>query len=125
MAGHADSRLAGHSEERVMALIDLKESARELPHAWSSRVVATVGIESAGGAGGRAANVKIVRMDGAPYPEEQHDYAEGLLVVDGHMNLVVKGEAVTVRTGELYVVPPGVVHHVAPGSAGTLLILDV
>jgi mannose-6-phosphate isomerase-like protein (cupin superfamily) len=104
-----------------MALIDLKESARELPQAWSSQVVARVGMESAG----VAANVKVVRMDGAPYPEEQHDYAEGLLVVDGQMNLVVKGEGVTVRAGELYVVPPGVAHNVAPGSAGTLLILDV
>jgi quercetin dioxygenase-like cupin family protein len=63
-------------------------------------------------------------MDGAPYPDESHDHPEGLLVVDGQLNLTVDSEAITVRGGEIYVVPVGVAHAVAPGSTGTLVIFD-
>lgn len=70
------------------------------------------------------ANIKVMRMDGRPYPEESHDYAEGLLVVDGQLNLTVGSDAVTVRTGEIVIVPIGVKHSVAPGSTGTLLVFD-
>ena len=70
------------------------------------------------------ANIKLLRMDGAPYPDESHDHPEGLLVVDGQLNLTVGSEAITVRAGEIYVVPVGVAHAVAPGSTGTLVIFD-
>jgi len=63
-------------------------------------------------------------MDGAPYPDESHDYPEGLLVVDGQLNLTVGAEKITVRAGEIFVVPVGVAHTVAPGSIGTLVIFD-
>jgi len=70
-------------------------------------------------------NFKVLRMDGTPYPDEVHDYAEGLLVIDGELRLRIHGEAVTVSRGEVYVVPAGVPHSVDAGSAGTLVILDV
>lgn len=70
------------------------------------------------------ARLKLTRMDATPYGEETHDYAEGLLVVDGQLRLRVAGQPVSVRAGELYVVPAGVPHAVEPGSAGTLLIID-
>jgi quercetin dioxygenase-like cupin family protein len=98
-----------------MNLIRLTEVARELPQAWSSRVVSTFG----------GANLKVLRMDEAAYAPECHDYAEGLLVLEGVMMLDVDGELIRVNAGEIYVVPAGVMHGVAAGSTGTLLILDV
>jgi quercetin dioxygenase-like cupin family protein len=70
------------------------------------------------------ASIKVMRMDGTPYPDESHDYPEGLLVVDGQLNLTVGPDAITVRAGEIFIVPAGVAHAVAPGSTGTLVIFD-
>ena len=96
-----------------MSLVDLKLAAAQ-SQAWKSSVLATVG----------GANIKVMRMDGAPYPDESHDYPEGLLVVDGQLNLTVGSNAITVRAGEIFIVPAGVAHAVAPGSTGTLVIFD-
>jgi quercetin dioxygenase-like cupin family protein len=95
--------------------IRLNDSAAQLPKAWSSRVVARFG----------TANLKLVRMDASAYPDECHDYDEGLLVLDGEMLLQVGGQEIRVLAGDIYVVPAGVVHGVGAGSRGTLLILDV
>lgn len=97
-----------------MTPIHLVDLARELPQAWSSRVLAQFG----------DARLKVVRMDDASYPEESHDYAEGLLVLEGEMRLRLDGQVVCVGAGQLCVVPPGVPHSVEQGSRGTLLILD-
>lgn len=98
-----------------MSLIRLMEAARELPDAWSSRVISTFG----------NANLKLLRMDAAAYPAECHDYAEGLLVLEGAMMLEVDSQLIRVSAGEIYIVPAGVAHSVAAGSRGTLLIVDV
>ncbi|WP_198666628.1 cupin domain-containing protein [Marinomonas shanghaiensis] len=63
-------------------------------------------------------------MDGTPYPDESHDYPEGLLVVDGQLNLKVGSDEITVRAGEIFIVPVGIAHSVTSGSTGTLVILD-
>jgi len=97
-----------------MTLIRLADAAGELPQTWSSRVLAQFG----------DARLKVVRMDAQAYPEECHDYPEGLLVLEGVMVLQVEGKRLHVGTGELYVVPAGVPHSVDEGSYGTLLILD-
>ena len=97
-----------------MTPIRLIDAASELPEAWSSRVLAAIG----------DARLKLLRMDEAAYPEECHDYAEGLLVLDGEMVLSMQGTIMRVGAGELCIVPAGVPHSVAPGSRGTLLILD-
>jgi len=96
-----------------MNLINLKSAVAQLD-TWKSIVLARVA----------GANIKVMRMDGTPYPDESHDHPEGLLVVDGQLNLTVGSEAITVRAGEIYVVPVGVAHAVAPGSTGTLVIFD-
>lgn len=98
-----------------MSLIDLLATAAELPDAWRSTVVGRFG----------GANFKLLRMDAGAYEEETHDFAEGLLVLDGAMRLSVGGAIIDVGAGQLYVVPAGVAHAVAPGSRGTLAILDV
>lgn len=98
-----------------MSLIDLLATSAELPDAWRSTVVGRFG----------GANFKLVRMDAGGYEEETHDFAEGLLVLDGAMNLSIGDQIVEVGAGQLYVVPAGVAHGVAPGSRGTLVILDV
>jgi quercetin dioxygenase-like cupin family protein len=93
----------------------LNITAAELPQAWKSTVLSRVG----------GANLKVLRMDGTAYPDETHDYPEGLLVIDGQLNLTIDDKLVVVRAGELFVVPAGVAHAVAPGSAGTLMIVDI
>lgn len=97
-----------------MKSCDLIGAAGQLPQAWSSRVLAQFG----------DARLKVLRMDDAAYPEESHDYAEGLLVLEGELRLKLDGELVRVGAGELCVVPAGVPHSVEQGSRGTLLILD-
>jgi quercetin dioxygenase-like cupin family protein len=97
-----------------MALIRVSEAAGALPQAWTSTVLARFG----------DANLKVLRMDASAYPDERHDYPEGLLVLDGQMLLRIGGEVIRVGPGELYVVPAGMPHAVAAGSHGTLVILD-
>jgi quercetin dioxygenase-like cupin family protein len=89
-----------------MSLIDLKLAASQ-SEAWKSSVLAKVG----------SANIKVMRMDGRLYPDESHDHPEGLLVIDGQLNLTIGNEAITVHAGELFVVPVGsrtLWHQVAP-----------
>lgn len=97
-----------------MSAIPLAIQAAQLPLPWNSTVVARIG----------GANLKVLRMDGSEYPDETHDYPEGLLVLEGMLNLVVEGRPVVVGAGELFVVPAGVPHAVAAGSDGTLAIFD-
>ena len=96
-----------------MSLVDLKLAASQ-SEAWKSTVLAKVG----------GVNIKVMRMDGTPHPDESHDYPEGLLVVDGYLNLTIGQDAITVRAGEVFIVPIGISHAVAPGSTGTLVIFD-
>src|SRR5450830_14912 len=56
--------------EAGVPLVNLNAEADALPRAWSSRVLERFG-------GG---NFKVLRMDGTPYPNEVHGYAEGFLV---------------------------------------------
>jgi quercetin dioxygenase-like cupin family protein len=97
-----------------MNLINLKSAVTQSV-AWKSTIIAKVG----------GANIKVLRMDGTPYPDETHHYPEGLLVVDGQLNLMIGNDEITVRAGEIFVVPVGVEHAVAAGSVGTLVIVDV
>ena len=99
--------------ERDVSLVNLKSTVAQC-EAWKSTILATMA----------GANVKVLRMDGAPYPEESHSYPEVLLVVDGQLNLTVGSDSITVCTGETFIVPVGVAHAVAPGSTGTLVIVD-
>jgi len=98
-----------------MSHFELGSLAAALPAAWRSQVIARIG----------EANLKLLRMDALPLAEETHAYAEGLLVIDGQLNLELAGQPVVVRRGELYVVSAGVPHAVAGGSTGTLLIIDL
>lgn len=98
----------------MAAPIRLADVAAQLPQAWSSSVLAGFG----------DARLKLLRMDERPYPEESHDYDEGLLVLDGVMVLRIRDEVLRVEAGELYVVPAGMPHSVEGGSRGTLLIID-
>jgi quercetin dioxygenase-like cupin family protein len=96
-----------------MNLINLKSAVAQ-SEAWKSTILAKVG----------GANIKVLRMDGTPYPDESHNYPEGLLVIDGQLNLTIGNDAITVHAGEIFVVPIGVAHAVAAGSVGTLVIFD-
>ena len=100
---------------KAVHVISLDGTARGLAGAWQSKVLARIG----------DARVKVLRMDGSAYPEEQHDDAEALLVLDGELRLVIGGREQPVRTGEVVVVPSGIGHSVGAGSHGILLIVDV
>ncbi|TFW10172.1 cupin domain-containing protein [Oxalobacteraceae bacterium OM1] len=95
-------------------LINLRETAAQLPLPWKSTIV--------GSASG--ANLKVLRMDGRTYAPEAHEYAEALIVLDGCMNLSIEDRMVAVKAGEMFLVPSRVLHGVADGSHGTLLIVD-
>ncbi|KUJ41332.1 cupin [Streptomyces albus subsp. albus] len=98
-----------------MSPISLPETAAALPEAWRSLVVGEVG----------PARVKVLRMDELPVAEESHPVAEALLVLDGRLELAVRGRPVPVRPGELYLVPAATPHTVLPGSRGTLVIVEL
>ncbi|MBC2874848.1 MULTISPECIES: cupin domain-containing protein [Streptomyces] len=93
---------------------DVTGVSARLPAAWSSAVVGQVG----------TAQIKVLRMDGRPVPEERHEAAEALLVLDGLLRLAVDGRPVDVGPGALYTVPAGTPHAVLPGSHGTLVIVE-
>lgn len=97
-----------------MSKTDLRALAADLPEAWRSTVVG----QAAG------ANLKVLRMDGRAYPNESHPFDEALLVIEGQMNLDLRGDVVPVTAGQVFIVPAGVPHAVAPGSHGTLVIID-
>ncbi|MBU9827802.1 MULTISPECIES: cupin domain-containing protein [Yersiniaceae] len=98
-----------------MSLYDLRTEANALTEAWHSQVLGRIG----------EANLKILRMDARSVTEEVHEYDEGLLVIDGRLELSVKGKKISVRSGELYVAKAGVPHTVEIGSFGTLVIIDL
>jgi quercetin dioxygenase-like cupin family protein len=97
-----------------MTPIDLLAQAQGLPVAWASSRVGQVG----------GASVKVLRMDGQPYPEETHAHGEVLLVLDGELRLSAEGRPLTVAAGQMVLVPAGTAHAVEPGSHGTLLIVS-
>ena len=100
-------------DDKRLQPIDLALADAALPETWRSTKL--------GAANGAA--VKVLRMDASDYADEIHDYDEALLVLDGQMNLRVRGELVAVRAGEVVVVPAGTLHGVAPGSHGTLFVV--
>ena len=65
-----------------MSKTHLISAANQLPRAWASTIVG----QAAG------SNVKVLRMDGAAYPDESHDFDEALLVLDGCMRLDLQGQ---------------------------------
>ncbi|EKZ6360999.1 TPA: cupin domain-containing protein [Klebsiella aerogenes] len=98
-----------------MSLYDLRTEAHALPEAWHSHVLGRIG----------TANLKVVRMDERSVAEEVHEYDEGLLVINGQLELSVKGEKITVSSGQLYVAKAGIPHTVDTGSFGILVIIDL
>jgi quercetin dioxygenase-like cupin family protein len=96
-----------------MNLINRKSTVAQ-SQAWKSTILAKVG----------GANIEVLRMDATPYPDESHNYPEGLLAVNGQLNLTIGNDAITVHASEIFVVPIGVAHAVAAGSVGILLIFD-
>ena len=63
-----------------MSLYDLRTEAQALPTSWRSRILGRVG----------ATNLKVLRMDAHSVAEEVHVYDEGLLVIDGRLELSVQ-----------------------------------
>ena len=68
-------------------------------------------------------NVKLLQLSES-HEDEQHEYPEGLFVMNGQIDLLVDGKAIAVHEGGLYIVPPGAVHSVASASDGTAVIFE-
>ncbi|MDP9528261.1 cupin domain-containing protein [Pseudomonas protegens] len=98
-----------------MPLLSFEHLSRQLPAPWQSTRVGQVG----------PARIKVLRMNEQPYPEETHDYNEGLLVTQGCLRLGIGQACVEVVAGQMYLVEAGQAHRVLPGSHGTLVIIDV
>lgn len=98
-----------------MSLYDLRTEAYALPEAWHSHVLGRIG----------TANLKVLRMDERSVIEEVHEYDEGLLVIDGLLELSVNGKKISVSSGQLYVAKAGIPHTVETGSFGILVIIDL
>jgi len=98
-----------------MSLYDLRTESLALPEAWHSHVLGDSG----------TAHLKVLRMDEHSVNEEVHEYDEGLLVIDGRLELNVKGIKISVTSGQLYVAKAGIPHTVETGSFGTLVIIDL
>ncbi|WNP36115.1 cupin domain-containing protein [Enterobacter kobei] len=98
-----------------MSLYDLRTEAQALPQSWHSHVLGRVG----------NANLKVLRMDERSVIEEVHEYDEGLLVLEGRLELRVRGKKISVTSGQLYIARAGVPHTVEIGSYGTLVIIDL
>ncbi|GJL36331.1 hypothetical protein TUM17576_31510 [Enterobacter hormaechei] len=71
----------------VMTLYDLRTEAHALTEAWHSIVLGRIG----------TANLKVLRMDERSVTEEVHTYDEGLLVIDGRLELRVEGKKSLLR----------------------------
>ncbi|MFJ2861888.1 cupin domain-containing protein [Kitasatospora sp. NPDC087314] len=115
MRGRLPTRAGRAAGRHAMSLVDVYETAAELPDAWRSLVVGRVG----------TAAVKVLRMDGRALEPEAHGTAEALFVVEGLLELLLDGQELTVRPGQLCRIPAGVRHAVRAGSRGTLLIVEV
>ncbi|MDU6687064.1 MAG: cupin domain-containing protein [Enterobacteriaceae bacterium] len=98
-----------------MTLYDLRAEAHALTEAWHSIVLGSIG----------TANLKVLRMDERSVTEEVHTYDEGLLVIDGRLELSVEGKKISVTSGQLYVAKAGIPHTVETGSFGILVIIDL
>lgn len=98
-----------------MSLYDLTTEAAALTDAWHSNILGRVGV----------ANLKVLRMDERAISAEVHAYDEGLLVIDGRLELSVNDKKISVTPGQLYVAKAGVPHRVETGSFGTLVIIDL
>ncbi|WP_394373567.1 hypothetical protein [Phytobacter ursingii] len=70
-----------------MTLYDLRTEAHALTEAWHSIVLGRIG----------TANLKVLRMDERSVTEEVHTYDEGLLVIDGRLELRVEGKKSLLR----------------------------
>jgi quercetin dioxygenase-like cupin family protein len=68
-------------------------------------------------------NVKLLQLNES-HADEQHEYPEGVFVMDGQIDLLVDGKAIAVHKGGLYIVPPGALHSVATASDGTAVIFE-
>ncbi|NBF05131.1 cupin [Pseudomonas sp. Fl5BN2] len=98
-----------------MPLLSFDLLSLPLPAPWQSSLVGQVG----------PARIKVLRMGPQSYPEETHDYNEGLLVTQGCLRLGLGEAIVEVLPGQMYLVEAGQAHSVLPGSHGTLVIIDV
>jgi len=70
-------------------------------------------------------HVKLARLEGDKVPWHVHEEEDEMFfVLDGELEILERGNAVTVRAGEFYVVSRGVEHRVVPRGHVKLLLFE-
>lgn len=69
--------------------------------------------------------LKLFRVEPAGLPTETHpDYAEGLLMLDGEITLMLDRTPIRLAAGDFQLIPAGVPHAILPGGHGAFLLVD-
>ena len=70
-------------------------------------------------------HVKLARLEGDQVPWHTHDDEDELFfVIDGTLDVLEHGEAVTLHAGEFCIVPRGTEHRVVPRGHVKLLLFE-
>ncbi len=70
-------------------------------------------------------HVKLVRCEGDKVPWHTHDHEDEMfLVLEGVLDILLKGALVQVNPGEFYIVPKGTEHRVVPRGHVKLLLFE-
>jgi len=69
--------------------------------------------------------VKLVRCEGDKVPWHAHDHEDEMfLVLEGVLDILLKGASLPVNPGEFYIVPKGTEHRVVPRGHVRLLLFE-
>ena len=69
--------------------------------------------------------VKLVRCEGDKVPWHTHDHEDEMfLVLEGILDILLKGASLPVNPGEFYIVPKGTEHRVVPRGHVRLLLFE-
>ncbi|HEV2675412.1 MAG TPA: cupin domain-containing protein [Aliidongia sp.] len=94
---------------------DIAGRARALGDGWPSDQLARI----------QGIGLKLFRVDPKGLPPESHPaYAEGLLMLDGEIMLVLGDVSIRLLGGDFQVIPAGVPHEILPGGRGAFLLVD-
>lgn len=69
--------------------------------------------------------VKLVRCEGDKVPWHTHDHEDEMfLVLEGVLDILLKGASLPVNPGEFYIVPKGTEHRIVPRGHVRLLLFE-
>ena len=97
-----------------MDVVNLKEKLSQVPEHWSPRIVAEL----------NDYHFKVARIEGEFVWHSHPETDEAFLVVDGELQLDMRGRTVHLGPGELFVVPRGVEHRPRAEAECQILMIE-